>query len=374
MPAAMRRYPAYDPPEYVNWQPDPELLAAYQATIDADPERAALVRDLGRERRLALYRGLVRNRLHDIQLKRWVMQGVISKAWLGTGEEAIAVGCVHALTPGDVVGPMIRNAGACHEMGMPLADLLRAYLGTGDTLLGGRDLHIGDLAHGVVPPISMVASLVPVCAGIALAFKQRGEPRLALTWVGDGAVRTGEFHEGASLAAALGVPLILVLQNNQVALGTPFAAHSRVPLPEVARAYGGRCLRADGNHVLDVYAATALLARGCRAGEGLAFLAVETGRMGGHATHDEAEGRRVLPPEHFAHWGRRDPVGLYEAYLESTLASELGGRESVRRLLESIVGEVEAEIEAAAAAALASRAEHPPDPSGVTSGVWAEPV
>src|SRR5688572_29839729 len=113
MPAAMRRYPAYDPPEYVNWQPDPELLAAYQATIDADPERAALVRDLGRERRLALYRGLVRNRLHDIQLKRWVMQGVISKAWLGTGEEAIAVGCVHALTPGDVVWPMIRNAGAC---------------------------------------------------------------------------------------------------------------------------------------------------------------------------------------------------------------------------------------------------------------------
>src|SRR5262245_20924119 len=205
MRVTMRRFPAYDPPEYVHWQPDPELVAEYRALIAADPARTAVIRALSRDQLLGLYRGLVRNRLHDVHLKRWVMQGVISKAWLGTGEEAVTVGSVHALAPGDCVGPMIRNAGACAEMGMPLADLFRTYLGTGDTLLRGRDLHIGNLAHGVVPPISMVASLVPVCAGIALAFKQGREPRVALTYVGDGAVRTGEFHEGASLAAALRV-------------------------------------------------------------------------------------------------------------------------------------------------------------------------
>ncbi len=368
----MRRYPLFDPPEYLSWRPEPEIMREFRDQLAADPERGRIIADLDRERLLTLYRGLLRNRQHDIQLKRWVMQGVISKAWLGTGEEAVTIGTVHALGPGDVVGPMIRNAGACHEMGIPMADLLRAYLGTGDTLLRGRDLHLGDLAHGVVAPISMVASLVPVCAGIALAMKQRGEPRVALTWVGDGAARTGEFHEGASFASARGLPLILVLQNNQVALGTPFAVHSRVPLSELARAYGGPCLVAAGNNVLDVYAATTLLVRACRAGGGPAFLVAETGRMGGHATHDEADGRRILPAEHFAHWGRRDPIGMFETYLEEELAEGKRGGGKVRAQLEAIEAEVTAEVDAGAEAALASRDHAPPDPGRVAEGVVAE--
>jgi TPP-dependent pyruvate/acetoin dehydrogenase alpha subunit len=366
----MRRFPAYDPPEYVNWKPDPEVIQEFRDTLAADPERQAIISELDRERLLAFYRGLLRNRLHDIQLKRWVMQGVLSKAWLGTGEEAVTIGCVHALRAGDVVGPMIRNAGAGHEMGVPLADLFRIYLGTGDTVLRGRDIHLGDLRHGVVAPISMVGSLVPVLAGFALAMRQRGEPRVALTWVGDGAVRTGEFHEGASFAAAQRLPLILVLQNNQVALGTPYDVHSRVSLCELAGAYGGPCLTAEGNNVLDVYAAASLLVRACRDGGGPAFLVAETGRMGGHATHDEAKGRQILPPEHFAAWGRRDPIGLLETYLEERL-TEGGGGGTGRAVLEAVEAEVTEEIEAAAAAALASQANLPPDPKRVLDGVYA---
>jgi pyruvate dehydrogenase E1 component alpha subunit len=168
------------------------------------------------------------------------------------------------------------------------------------------------------------------------------------------------------------VPLILVLQNNQVALGTTFAAHSRVALTEVARAYGGPCASAHGNHVLDVFAAATLLAQACRAGLGPAFLVVETGRMGGHATHDEAEGRRILSPEHFSYWGRRDPIGLYESYLEAALATPGAGPDAVRSELDAIADQVSAEIDLAAAAALASRTERAPDPAAVTDGVWAE--
>ncbi|MGI0147988.1 MAG: thiamine pyrophosphate-dependent enzyme, partial [Thermoplasmata archaeon] len=199
----MKRYAAYDPPEYVDWKSDPEVMDEFRARIAADPERAAVLAGVHPSRHLGLYAGLLRNRLHDIALKRWVMQGVISKAWLGTGEEAATVGAVHALEPGDHVGPMIRNAGACHEMGMPVADMLRAYLGTYDTITRGRDLHTGDPARGVIPPISMVASLTPVFAGIALAFRRQGKSNVALTWVGDGATRCWEFHEGANLAAVL---------------------------------------------------------------------------------------------------------------------------------------------------------------------------
>src|SRR5689334_11462994 len=140
----MKRYPAFDPPEYVDWTPDPELVGAYAETLTRDPERAALAAALDEATLLALYAGLVRNRLHDVALKRWVRTGVISKAWLGTGEEATTIGGVHALEPDDVVAPMIRNAGACHEKGMAVADMLRGYLGTDDSPNRGRDLHIGD--------------------------------------------------------------------------------------------------------------------------------------------------------------------------------------------------------------------------------------
>src|SRR5215471_15428298 len=187
MICAMKRYPAFDPPEYVSWKPDAEVQGNYVATLRQDPARLKIIRSLSHDELLMLYAGLLRARLHDIALKRWVRQGILSKAWLGTGEEAVAVGNARALEEGDLVGPMIRNAGACHERGMPVAQMLKAYLGTQDQITLGRDLHTGDPQRGVLAPISFVASLVPVFAGAALAFKLRQEPRVALTWVGDGA-------------------------------------------------------------------------------------------------------------------------------------------------------------------------------------------
>src|SRR5690625_6417257 len=97
--------------------------------------------------------------LHDALpiFKRWVRQGVISKAWLGTGEEAVTIGSVHALDrKQDIIAPMIRNAGACHEMGMPLTTICQGYLGTGDSPNEGKERHFGDLSVGFLQPFSTV--------------------------------------------------------------------------------------------------------------------------------------------------------------------------------------------------------------------------
>jgi hypothetical protein len=152
----MQRFPAFDPPEYVSWRPDAALSRLFRETIASDPQRAAVIARLSPDDLLAIYAGLVRARLHDVTLKRWVRTGVISKAWLGTGEEAATVGPVQALERGrDVVAPMIRNAAACCELGLPVADMLRAYLGSADAPSGGRDLHVGAWAQGVLQPISL---------------------------------------------------------------------------------------------------------------------------------------------------------------------------------------------------------------------------
>src|SRR3954465_4323362 len=140
----VKRFPAFDPPEYVDWKPDPALVRAFRSTLETNPERAGIVSTLTPDSKLQLYRGLLRARLHDIQLKRWVRTGVISKAWLGTGEEATTVGPVHALERGiDIVAPMIRTAGACSERGLSIGALLPASPATAAPPGPGRDLHVG---------------------------------------------------------------------------------------------------------------------------------------------------------------------------------------------------------------------------------------
>lgn len=360
----MKRFPAFDPPEYVSWQPDPALVRAFRQTIESRPERAALVARLDRDGRRALYAGLVRTRLHDVTLKRWVRTGVISKAWLGTGEEATTVGPVHALERDrDIVAPMIRNAGAVIEMGMPLTQALRASLATADSPSGGRDLHVGDLAEGVLQPISHVGDVVPVIAGIALTFKMKREPRVALTWVGDGSTKTAAAHEGTNFAAVQRLPVIFIVQNNQVALGTRLEQH-HLPgtFKDWAASYGVWGLEFDGNNVLDAWATTKLAADRCRAGQGPALLVAETFRMGGHATHDEREARETFPARLFAEWGRRDPIGLYEEYLKEDGWTE--------RDLADVEAEITAEVERAEQEALASRGNMPGG-EGALSGVFA---
>ena len=358
----MKRFPAFDPPEYLDWKPDPALVRAFRMTIEANAERAAIVEQLSRDARLELYRGLLRARLHDIQLKRWVRTGVISKAWLGTGEEATTVGPVHALQRDhDIVAPMIRNAAACCEMGMAIVDMLRAYLATDDSPSRGRDLHVGSIAQGVLQPISHVGDMVPVIAGIALTFKMRNEPRVALTWVGDGSTKTAVAHEGTNFAAVQRVPAIFIIENNQVALGTRLEQHHLPPdFKDWPAGYGVWGAGFDGNNVLDAYAATRIAAARCRNGQGPALLIAETFRMGGHATHDEREARETFPAELFTTWGKRDPIGLYEEYLKEDGVTT--------KQLEDIESEVTDHVERAAAEALASRDRMPPGESALTGG------
>ena len=387
----MKRYPAYDPPEYVDWKPDPELVRQFAETPRRDPARAQLVDALDRDFLLTLYAGLIRTRLIDVTLKRWVRTGVISKAWLGTGEEAATVGPVYALTRGhDYVAPMIRNSGACNEMGMPVADILRGYLGTADGPSRGRDGHYGDFARHVLPPISHVGDMVAVVTGIALAGKLRGKGKgeggkagtggsspfppspfpVVMTWIGDGSTKAGVSHEGFNFAAVQRVPAIFIVQNNQVALGTRLGQH-HLPenFEELPASYGMWGASFDGNNVLDAWAAAKLAVDRCRAGEGPAMLVANTFRMGGHATHDEREARATFPAEWFARWGQRDPIGLFEEYLKAGNGERGRGNEKTLREIESAV---EDEIANAETEALASREKSVPEGASALKGVYAD--
>ena len=143
--------------------------------------------------------------------------------------------------------------------------------------------------------------------------------------------------------------------ETSVALGTRVDQHQAGDFRHWPKMYGVAGARADGNNVLDVWAATRLAADRARSGGGPTLLVVDTFRMGGHATHDEAEARATFPAELFEHWGRRDPIGLYEEYLVAA------GIE--RERLEGIEVRVTGEIEAAAETVRAEKDDALPDPS-----------
>jgi pyruvate dehydrogenase E1 component alpha subunit/2-oxoisovalerate dehydrogenase E1 component alpha subunit len=381
----MKRYAAFDPPEYVSWKRADDAVREFSAVCKRDASRREIIEGLGEQQLLDLYRGLLRTRLTDIALKRFVRQGVISKAWLGTGEEAATVGPVHALhrplagvpvEQADVVAPMIRNSGACSEMGMPIADIFRSYMATADAPTRGRDGHYGDLSVGVLPPISHVGDMVPVITGIAMSFRMRGSARgngairnsrVAVTWIGDGSTKAGTTHEGLNFAAVQKAPVIFIVQNNQVALGTRLdqhhAASETTKFADWPKAYGMWGGVFDGNNVLDAYALTLLAVERCRRGEGPAMLIAETFRMGGHATHDEAEARKTFDAKLFGRWGQRDPIGLFEEYLID--------RGIPRSALEEIEVEVEAEVDRAQEESLASRQHAMPTPDSALEHVYA---
>ena len=355
----------FDPPEYAEWKPNKKVTEEYRRTIETGPERHKIIDDLSESTLVGLYAGMLRFRLHDITLKRWVRQGVLSKAWLGTGEEAVTVGNVHALDRScDLVAPMIRNAGACHEMGMPVVDMLREYLATEDSPSKGKDLHLGDLKHGVIAPPSQVGSLGAVVPGVGLAFKSRGESRVVLTWIGDGATKTTASHEGVNMAAVLRVPVLYVFQNNQVALGTSFRDHQMGPFTAWSKAYGIRGFSCDGNNVLDTFAATRQAADHARSGSGPAIIYADTFRMGGHATHDEKEARAMFDSDTFAEWGQRDPIGNFEEYLKGVGLSESTLEETEQGIIE--------ELAEAEKLALESRENRMPVPESALEGVYAE--
>ncbi|HLU26528.1 MAG TPA: thiamine pyrophosphate-dependent dehydrogenase E1 component subunit alpha [Longimicrobiales bacterium] len=277
--------------------------------------------------------GLSREQLHEIyyylQLTRQAEEAlvnlyrqskVIGGLYRSLGQEATAVGSAYALHrrtdgTGDFMAPAIRNLGSMFVMGAPVVDVFRQYMAKGNSPTGGRELnvHFTDFGKGYLGPISHLGVMIEVLAGVALSFKLRGEPRVALGYSGDGAASTGAFHEAFNFAAVQRAPLVVIIENNQYAYSTPVSKQTAAE-SFVARApaYGVPGESCDGNDVLAVYAMTKRAVERARAGGGASLLEVRTYRRKGHAEHDN---QAYVPPEELAYWEAQDPIDRFERQL-----------------------------------------------------------
>jgi TPP-dependent pyruvate/acetoin dehydrogenase alpha subunit len=302
------------------------------------------------------------NRRVDEQLTNFYRQGkVVGGVYSGTGQEAISVGTACALEPEDIVGPMIRNVGTLLVRGYKPRDLFLQYMARKDGPTGGRDAntHFGDVARGVIAPISMLGEGVNVMAGIALAARLRKEKRVAVTYVGDGAMSTGPCHEGMNFAAVQGLPLLIIAENNGWAYSTPIEKQMAVrDIAVRGKAYGIPAVIVDGNDILKVYQATRAAAARARQGGGPQMIECKTMRMKGHAEHDAAN---YVPKKMLEEWKKKDPILRFEKYL----ASKRLMTEKEKAAIEARIDEeIRADVEFAEASPF-------PPPEGAARSVWA---
>jgi pyruvate dehydrogenase E1 component alpha subunit len=313
--------------------------------------------------RVRLFQLMLLQRFADERIMALYRQGrIVGSVYTGYMQEAVAAGAGLALGPDDVVCPLNREQACHYARGVTVAEVLKNFLGKGDGPTLGRDgnMHFGVPAKGVFPLVSMLGDLCPVTVGAALAFKRRGEPRVAMTFWGDGAMSTGDVHEGLNLAAVLQVPAVFVVQNNCYAYSTPIARQmANANIAERIRGgWGVPCERVDGTDALAVYEAARAAVERARAGRGPQAIEALTLRGHGHAAHDDAS---YVPAELRARF--EDPVERLAARLRLDGMSEA-----------EIDGLRQAAADQVAAALAEAEAAPPPDPSRLEEGVYARPV
>ncbi|MCI0398121.1 MAG: thiamine pyrophosphate-dependent enzyme [Chloroflexi bacterium] len=270
----------------------------------------------------------------------------VGRIYTGRGQEAISVGSAYALGPADALAPLYRDMGAHLVRGVTAREIFSQYLGRAESSNRGKDsgLHLIAPERGIaVSMISNLTASLPVAVGLALAFQLRQEPRVAITYFGDGSTSTGSFHEGVNFAATRRLPVVFVCENNQWALSTP--NHKQFALERLAdRAlgYGIAGVQVDGNDVLDVYAKTKEAVEQARRGDGPAFIEAVTMRMQGHSVTDPAQ---YVPKEMLAEWQARDPIDRFGRFLREQGALDDEQEEDIGRQLAEEIDEAVAYAE-----------------------------
>jgi len=190
---------------------------------------------------------------------------------------------------------------------------------------------------------------------------------VALTYIGDGATSTGDFHEGMGLASVMRLPLVVLIENNRWAYSTPVSSQSLLAdLADKARAYGIPEGVVDGNDVLAVVEATSRALDLARRGQGPVLLECKTMRMRGHSEHDDAW---YVSEEERRFWEKRDPIQIYEKHLLGTGAATKADFARIETACASLIDADLAVAEAAPFPRPESCVEDvyaPPQPGGIS--------
>lgn len=301
------------------------------------------LQSLPRDIALDLLRDMVRIRRLEERAGELYGEGKIRGfLHLYIGEEAVAVGVLHALAADDAVVATYREHGHALIKGVPMKTIMAEMYGRQEGCSRGRggSMHLFDAGTRFFGGNAIVAGGLPLTVGLALAERMQGGSRLSTCFFGEGAMAEGAFHESINLAALWQVPMLFCCENNLYAMGTALErSQSQTDLCIKASAYKVDTRSVDGMDVIAVYEAACEAVKHIREGHGPFFLEFRTYRFRAHSMFDPQLYRDKAEVEQ---WKARGPIHTYSAQLKAE------GRLDEPGFL-AILAEVDAEVEAAVA-------------------------
>jgi pyruvate dehydrogenase E1 component alpha subunit len=292
--------------------------------------------------RLAWYRRMIEIRLFEEKVQELFMDGLIQgTTHLCQGQEAVSVGAIAAMRADDVLTNTYRGHGQALARGMAPETAFAELMGrrTGGSNGVGGSMHLVDFSMGNIGSNAIVGAGLPIAVGAAMAFKFKGQDRVALSFFGDGATNIGTFHESLNMASVWSAPVVFIIENNLYGEYTPLRATA--PIDDLARRadpFGIPGVVVDGQDIEVVRDAVATAIDRARSGAGPSLLEMKTYRYRGHSRSDPAKYR---PEGELERWKKRDPIGILGARLaaDTVLSAEAQ---------EELTADVQREIDSAA--------------------------
>ena len=269
-----------------------------------------------REERVSLYRrmALIR-RFEEAAAEQYGRGRIGGFLHLYIGEEACAVGAIHALQSDDYLVTHYRDHGHALAKGSAPRAVMAELFGrtTGVSRGMGGSMHLFDVPHRMMGGYAIVGGGIPIGMGIALGVQYRGEPLVCLDVFGDGSVNEGAFHESLNMASLWKLPVVFFCENNLYAMGTALARSSAVPeIYKRAEVYAMPSSQVDGMDVEAVYRVTAEAVERARDGGGPTLIEAVTYRFRGHSMADAVLYRTR---EEESRWKPLDPIVRYREVL-----------------------------------------------------------
>jgi TPP-dependent pyruvate/acetoin dehydrogenase alpha subunit len=263
-----------------------------------------------------LYRQMLLIRGFEDLVQSLVLAGEIyGTTHLYSGQEAVATGVASLLEDRDRVAATYRGHGHALALGVDPQRLLDEMLARATGINGGRagSMNVTSPADRLIGSFGIVGGSIAAATGAALALK-RTTGGVAVAYFGDGAMNQGYVFECMNFAQTLGLPLVLVCENNGYGEYTPFRAVTAGEIRGRAEVMGLRAETVDGMSVWTVREAAARALSHARGGEGPAFVEAITYRFVGHSRSDPGAYR---PEGELDEWRARDPIVRLRAQLES---------------------------------------------------------
>ncbi len=276
----------------------------------ASPDGLSEPRLLGAYRTMALVRAL------DERCLALQRQGRIGFYAPHAGQEAALIGSALALETDDWVFPAYRELAVALVRGVPLQAIVDQLFGNADDLVKGRQMpnHFSFRDQHFVSASSPIGTQIPQAVGAAMAVRYRQAPAVTITYFGDGATSSNDFHAGMNFAGVFRAPTIFFCQNNGWAISLPRERQTRsATLAAKAEAYGFPGVVVDGNDVRAVHAAVRSARGRAVRGDGPTMIEAQVYRFGPHSTSDDPT--RYRPEAQVAAAREHDPVARLKADL-----------------------------------------------------------